>query len=309
MTDRSELLGRGAGLGILTALVAFVVFWLSYSAKAPASEVAPEVAESGLERFRTDAFYLPDDPLLGFVEIPAGPFVMGSDPRLDEMAFENERWSGESFQGRPDLDTYYIGRYEVTAAQFRAFVRATAYAADPESLRGAPDHPVSYVSWTDAVAYARWLDGKLRELSRMPDLIRRRLEAGWHVGLPDEAQWEKAARGTDGRVFPWGNTPDRARANFASSGTTSVGSFPCVECVFPIADMSGNVWELTRSPYQPYPFDPDGDWRNPDADALLAMRGGSFQDAENNVRAAVRGGVDPGARRAFIGFRLAIAMD
>lgn len=310
MTERA-LLSRGVGLAALTALVVFVVLWLSYAGKPAAEEAAPEVAsgESGLERFRADAFYLPDDPLFGFVEVPAGRFLMGSDPGVDTMAFENERWSAESFQGRLDLPAYYIGRYEVTGAQFRAFVRATDYAADPESLRGAADHPVTYVSWTDAVAYAGWLDGKLRELSETPDSIRRRLEAGWHVGLPGEAQWEKAARGTDGRIYPWGNAPGRAQANFGGRDTTPVGSFPCAGCAFPLDDMAGNVWELTRSPYQSYPFDPDGGWRDLDADALLVMRGGSFQDAENNVRAGVRGGVDPGARRAFIGFRLVISSD
>ena len=70
--------------------------------------------------------------------------------------------------------------------------------------------------------------------------------------------------------------------------------------------MSGNVWEWTRSPYQPYPFDPSDDRRELQADALWVMRGGSFADAERNVRTAIRGGADPGARRAFIGFRVVI---
>jgi formylglycine-generating enzyme required for sulfatase activity len=70
--------------------------------------------------------------------------------------------------------------------------------------------------------------------------------------------------------------------------------------------MSGNVWELTRSPYQPYPYDLEDDKDNLDLDALWVMRGGHFGDSERNVRAAIRGGVDPGARRPFIGFRLAI---
>jgi formylglycine-generating enzyme required for sulfatase activity len=71
--------------------------------------------------------------------------------------------------------------------------------------------------------------------------------------------------------------------------------------------MSGNVWEWTRSPYQPYPFDTGNDRDGLDADALWVMRGGSFADAERNVRAATRGGGDPGVRRPFIGFRVAIS--
>jgi hypothetical protein len=86
-----------------------------------------------------------------------------------------------------------------------------------------------------------------------------------------------------------------------------VGSFDCPECAFGLSDMSGNLWELTRSLYQPYPYDPGDDPEDLLADALWVMRGGHFADPENNVRAAVRGGVDPGARRPFIGFRVALS--
>jgi formylglycine-generating enzyme required for sulfatase activity len=225
------------------------------------------------------------------------------------MAFENERWSLDRLQGRVDLAGYYIGRYEVTVAQFRVFVEATGHAADPRSLTGPPDHPVSFVSWVDALAYARWLERALMASPATPASLGRALRGGWHVNLPDEAQWEKAARGTDGRIFPWGNAPDASCANFGNSAAMPVGSLQGSECVLAIDDMSGNVWELTRSAWQPYPFDPDDDWDDPDGDALVVMRGGSFQDAANTVRTAVRGGADPGARRAFIGFRLVLSQD
>ena len=101
--------------------------------------------------------------------------------------------------------------------------------------------------------------------------------------------------------------PDRERANYAGTGTMPVGSFDCAECPYGLADMSGNAWEWTRSPFQPLPYDEADDRENLEADALWVMRGGSFADPEELVRAALRGGADPGVRRPFIGFRLAIS--
>jgi len=258
--------------------------------------------------FRADAWFLPDEPLLGFVEIPEGPFVMGSDPAADPLAFDIERWSPSSAQGTVDLPTYYIGRYEVTVAQYLAFVRAAAYrVVDPSALRGEARLPVTGVAWTDALAYARWLGETLGSWNDAPPELARLLSEGWRVQLPTEAEWEKAARGTDGRIWPWGNEPRRDRANYGTRAPVPVGSFDCPECPYGVADMAGNVWEWTRSPYQPYPFDPTGTRIDLEAEALWVMRGGSFSDGEQNVRAAVRGGADPGARRPFIGFRIALS--
>lgn len=264
-----------------------------------------------LDGFRSDAWFLPDDPELGFVDVPAGPFTMGSDPAVDPRAFENERWSRDRTQGTVDLRAFAIGRYEVTVAQFRAFADDAGVSVDREALRGAPDHPVGSVSWPDALSYCRWLEATLRAWPGTPPLLRERLDAGWRVTLPTEAQWEKAARGTDGRIYPWGNGEPRGRASFraarpgggAAAGPTPVGTYDCPECPFGLRDMSGNVWELTRSPYQPYPYGEE-DASNLDADALFVMRGGSFVDPAANVRAAIRGGADPGVRRPFIGFRV-----
>lgn len=257
---------------------------------------------------RADAWFLPDEPLLGFVEIPAGPFTMGSDPTRDRLAFDIERWSPTSGQGTVELPAYYVGRYEVTVAQFAAFVRATGYrVVDESALRGDWREPVTGVAWTDAIAYARWLEAALRSWDGAPPELAARLAEGWQVRLPSEAQWEKAARGADARIWPWGNEPRRDRANFGGRGPAPVGSFDCPECPYGLADMAGNVWEWTRSPYQPYPFDPSGSRVDLEAEALWVMRGGSFSDGEQNVRAAVRGGADPGARRPFIGFRVVIS--
>ncbi len=269
--------------------------------------LVPIAAPDDLDGFRSDAWFLPDDALLGFVEIPAGPFRMGSDPAVDALAFENERWNDARAQGSLDLPAFFLGRFEVTVAQFRAFVDATGFGTDDAALWGPPTHPVTSVSWPDALAYCRWLDATLRDWRDTPPPLGRLLRDGWRVSLPSEAQWEKAARGTDGRVYPWGNTPRRDGANYSGSGTRAVGAAPCPACAFGLADMGGNVWEWTRSPYQPYPYDETNDRADLGVDALWVMRGGSYADSAQNVRAAVRGGGDPGARRPFMGFRIAIS--
>ncbi len=298
---------------VLTALILFVAVWL-YSQRsqsvppAEAGRGAPPMADAAaLSGFRSDAWFLPDEELLGFVEIPAGPFLIGSDTAIDALAFDNERWADARAQGDVDLPAFYIGRYEVTVAQFTAFVEVTGFRVDPQALRGPPDHPVVAVSWPDALAYCRWLETTLREWPQTPPRLSELLRDGWQVSLPSEVEWEKAARGTDGRIYPWGNEPRRDRANYEGERTTRVGSFDCPECPFDLSDMSGNVWELTRSPYQSYPYDPTDDREDLEADALWVMRGGSFGDPESNVRAAIRGGADPGARRSFIGFRVVIS--
>ncbi len=256
--------------------------------------------------FRPDLWSLPGDALLGFVEIPAGQFQMGSNPLIDPLAFENERWSEAQRQGSPDIPAFYMGRYEVTIAQFKAFAEEANYRVDPQALTGSPDNPVAFVSWTDALAYTRWLNTVLQASDNTPLELTQLLRNGWHISLPDEAQWEKAARGTDGRIYPWGNQPRKDRANYGSTSVVAVGSFRCPECPYGLKDMSGNVWEWTRSPYQPLPFNTDDDRESLPEDALWIMRGGAFSDDANNIRAAVRGGADPGARREFIGFRVAI---
>jgi formylglycine-generating enzyme required for sulfatase activity len=96
-------------------------------------------------------------------------------------------------------------------------------------------------------------------------------------------------------------------ANYGRTATSPVASFACHECAFGLADMSGNVWEWTSSPFQPYPYNPADDRVSLDQDALWVIRGGGFADDPRLIRTTVRGGADPGARRPFIGFRAVVA--
>ena len=243
-----------------------------------------------------------------FVEIPAGPFTMGADRARDPLAFDNERWSPAQAEGTVDVPAFYIARREVTIGEFTAFARAGTWPVDPRALQGDAGHPVAFVSWTDALAYCRWLEASLKHGASTPPRVAQALKAGWHVTLPTEAQWEKAARGTDRRRYPWGDEPRRDRANFGAAATVPAGQLACPECAHGLSDMAGNVWEWTRSPLQPYPYDERDDRANLDADALWVMRGGGFADNPQLIRTTTRGAAEPGARRAFIGFRVVLSL-
>jgi formylglycine-generating enzyme required for sulfatase activity len=304
---------KGTGVGV-AALGLVAAVWLSLELSRRASDggagpSAPAPTDFGeLRGFRSDAWYLPDEELLGFVEVQGGPFTMGSDPAQDPLAFDIERWSQEVAQGTVHVPTFYIQRYETTVSQFSAFVAATSYrGADPEALSGLPTGPVTSVAWTDALAYTRWLEDVLELWPEAPPLLRRLLDEGWRVGLPSEAEWEKAARGLDGRIFPWGDSFSVDRVALGGASPRRVGSIECPECPYGLADMAGNVWEWTRTPYQSYPLDESTTRIDLDSDALFVMRGGSFGDPPRQLRAANRGRADPGARRPFIGFRVVIS--
>ncbi len=168
------------------------------------------------------------------VLIPAGPFIRGTDHRLPD----------EGPQHVVDLPAFWIDRYEVTNLQYKKFIDATGRRS-PKHFRnrtfpeGKADHPVTYVSWDDAKAYCEWAGKR----------------------LPTDAEWEKAARGTDGREYPWGDEFDIEKANmplrWAELGqfgdTTPVGAFEGGVSPYGVYDMTGNVWEWTASWYQPYP--------------------------------------------------------
>ncbi|MFP4391130.1 MAG: formylglycine-generating enzyme family protein, partial [Desulfococcaceae bacterium] len=298
--------------------------WLRTGMEADQILKPPERNEAGTAlnwvgdpRFREDFHFLPDDDLFGFVHVPGGPFPMGSDEAKDEMADDDE-----TPQHEVNLPDFYIARFPVTVAQFRAYVDATGERPkDEDSLKGPDNHPVVYVSWHEAMAYCRWLQTVL-ETSKTVVLepIRERLTAGWRVRLPTEAEWERAARGTDGRVFPWGKEADPNRANYDDSkigGTSAVGCFPGGKTPAGCRDMSGNVWEWTVSlwgkdiskPDFTYPYRHDEKWNNETAgdDTARVVRGGAFLNIGVSVRCATRGRFYPDVRLRLNGFRFCVA--
>ena len=246
-----------------------------------------------------------------WVAIPAGPFLMGSDPQRDPDAQSNEQP-----QHRVHLDAYRISRTPVTVAQFAAFVDATGYVTTAEQagsawnydggkwteIKGAfwrrprgpqsdvskkGNHPVTCVSWNDAVAFCRWAD----------------------VRLPTEAEWEKAARGVDGRLYPWGNTPpDKSRCNFDENvgDTTPVDAYPAGASPFGVLDMAGNVWEWCSDWYDEKAYQ-QKERRNPTGPASgidRVLRGGSWYYYAKLVRCAYRGRSSPINRLDLRGFRV-----
>ncbi|MCP4539005.1 MAG: SUMF1/EgtB/PvdO family nonheme iron enzyme [Chloroflexi bacterium] len=223
--------------------------------------------------------------------VPSGPFPMGSDKEKDAQAHDNELPQHEV-----TLPRYWIGRYPVTVAQFRAFIEDSGYKLeDSESLDGQDDHPVVKVTWYDAVAFCRWISEK----------------TGLTVMLPSEAEWEKAARGTDERIYPWGDRFDKNKCNVHESGiqgTTPVGKYsPAGDSPYGCADMAGNVWEWTRSLFQEYPYQAnDGreDMASPDRQVV---RGGKLAYGQWGVRCASRYHSYPYYRYYDHGFRVVVA--
>ncbi|MGD9093809.1 MAG: SUMF1/EgtB/PvdO family nonheme iron enzyme, partial [Anaerolineales bacterium] len=234
------------------------------------------LAELGDPRFDSTKWFLPDDPLLGFVEIPAGSFLMGTD--LTEDEFDNLR---EKPIHQVDLPKYYISRYPVTVAQFRAFVEDSGYKPRSEdSLSGHPNHPVVYASWHDAVEYCKWLTDKLKNWHETPTLIAELLNTdGWQISLPTEAEWEKAARGQKGSIYPWGDVFDTDKANVGEigiAGTSTVGCFSEGASEYGILDVSGNVWEWCSSLYRSYPYLYNDGRENMVVNGHRVVRGGSY---------------------------------
>jgi len=226
--------------------------------------------------------------------IPAGEFLMGSDPIVDKDAMDNEQPQHTLY-----LPDYYMARAPVTNAQYAAFVEATGHRQpkhwkDRKPPSGKEDHPVVYVSWYDAVAYCDWL----AEVTGKP------------YRLPSEAEWEKGARGSDGRIYPWGDLWDAEWCNGGEGGegdTTPVGAYPEGASPYGLLDMAGNVWEFTRSVFKNYPYDPEDGREDPEAEGHRVIRGGAFPSGRRVVRCAGRNRfVRCAARVGDVGFRVVV---
>jgi formylglycine-generating enzyme required for sulfatase activity len=224
--------------------------------------------------------------------VAAGSFLMGSDPTRDKQAGGDEQP-----QHTLTLPAYAIARFPVTVAEYTCFLSSGR--TPPKSWlqqRSNPDHAVEFVSWQDAVAYAAWL----AQVSGDP----------WR--LTTEAEWEKAARGTDGRLYPWGDQwgETRARANKWFGGAAAIGSYPSGASPYGVQDLAGNVWEWTSSLKMPYPYNESDGRENPTAPGDRVLRGGSWYSPLSFVRAAYRFGssrTDVERSGAGFGFRLVLA--
>jgi formylglycine-generating enzyme required for sulfatase activity len=225
------------------------------------------------------------------VTIPAGPFIRGT--RAGGYNEQPERII--------ELDAFKIDRFEVTNHQYREFVAATGHrkAAPPSryaknlSKMSGPNQPVTYVSWEDADAYCRW-KGKR---------------------LPTEAEWEKAMRGADGRLLPWGNSLDLLAANFGSvndgfEATAPVASFARDRSPFGVYDGAGNVMEWVADWYGEDAYqDPTlKNPRGPQHGTYKVLRGGGYTSTGNDIRITNRSRMVPDFRDETIGFRCAASV-
>ncbi|WIG58596.1 MAG: GldJ [Ktedonobacterales bacterium] len=230
--------------------------------------------------------------------VPNGVFIMGSDTSKDPQADDNE-----TPQYLVEVGPFALGQHPITVAEYACAVRTSAVRM-PSELAGVSwqkqlariDHPVVCVSWQDAVAYLRWLAG----VTDQP----------WR--LPTEAEWEEAARGADGRIYPWGDTFDKNRCNTSGSGiwtTTPVGRYPNSASPYGAQDMAGNVSEWTSSLFEPYPYNKADGREDQKSTATRVLRGGSWYDVSWGARAAFRDGSGPDYCNNDWGFRPAWAAD
>ena len=243
------------------------------------------------------------------IEVPAGEFLMGtSDDNIkllqlkeSDWAYEwsdNELFAAEQPQHRVSLPAYEISKYLVTNGDYHIFTSDGAYRL-PRDWTGftyradTENHPVVGVSKVDADMYIAWLNQK----------------TGMNFRLPTEAEWERAARGNDGRIYPWGNTFDPWRCNTAESvkkGTTPVGFYsPSGDSICGAVDTVGNVWEWTQSPFVPYPYNPDAVIDQTTSRGRYVVRGGAWYYTRKMARCAAREGIVANYLSPSIGFRLA----
>jgi formylglycine-generating enzyme required for sulfatase activity len=230
------------------------------------------------------------------VHIPSGWFLRGSQEE-DKKAAPSEKPQHSIY-----LSEYWIGKYPVTNAQYAAFAEAARHRVPDHWKEGHPpegqeSHPVVNVSWWDALAYCRWL----AEVTGKP------------YRLPTEAQWEKAARGTDGRIYPWGSKWDSRVSNTHEGGkkrTTLVGAYsPAGDSPYGCADMAGNVLEWVADWYKDDYYTRSSATQNPYGPASgpsKVLRGGSWSSSREDARCATRLASSQKTTNSEVGFRCAL---
>jgi formylglycine-generating enzyme required for sulfatase activity len=219
------------------------------------------------------------------VYVPAGEFVMGRD---------TSQFADERPAHNVSLEGFWIDQTEVTNAMYAQCVNAgqcnLPRETDNFSNTGYSNHPVAYVSWDDASYYCSWA-------------LRR---------LPTEAEWEKAARGTDAILYPWGNeAPSSALLNYNQEirETTEVRKYPEGISPYGAYDMAGNVWEWVSSLYLSYPYDSNDGRENLDSLDARVHRGGSFYDDNSFLYSARRDKGSPDFVSFNLGFRCALSAE
>ncbi|MBI5197073.1 MAG: formylglycine-generating enzyme family protein [Nitrospirae bacterium] len=235
----------------------------------------------------------------GMIFVPSGPFILGSDKedkekRAVEFGSIKPWYLDEHPQQKIVVQAFYIDQYEVTNAQYLRFIQTTEYFPPTEWDNGVlppgrESYPVTGVTWYDTGHYCQWLGKR----------------------LPTEMEWEKAARGTDGREFPWGNTFDKKKAQTGYADVKDavpVGSFEAGKSPYGIYDMAGNTWEWTQDWYQAYPNSSYTDARF--GEKFKVIRGGGWGGIghyalEMYYRSAYRFFADPRASFNDVGFRCA----
>ncbi len=229
--------------------------------------------------------------------IPAGEFQMGCNDVADPQC-----GADESPSHRVYLDAYYIDKHDVTVAEYRDCVTTGGCkqpASSGECNWGKPDretHPINCVDWNGALTYCTW--------------ARKR--------LPTEAEWEKAARGTDGRVYPWGNAMPSCDYAVLQEGWKGCGigtawpvcSKPSGNSPYGLCDMAGNVGQWVKDWYEDgyYKTSPERNPQGPDYGYVVGVRGGSWADNPSALRSSGRNGSGPGDVLETVGFRCAVTV-
>ncbi|MEL6406696.1 MAG: SUMF1/EgtB/PvdO family nonheme iron enzyme [Chloroflexota bacterium] len=228
-------------------------------------------------------------------EVPAGEFLFGT------------------MQTRLTIPDFAIAKYPTTYSQYQVFVDAPdglgnarwweGFSQDESDLRDQEwkidNHPRERVNWYDALGFCRWLSWKLGGGYEIEDVN------SWLIRLPSEFEWEKAARGTDGRIYPYGNEFDETRSNTFESGvakTTDVMTYSQGVSPYGVFDMSGNLWEWCFSSLNNPRLDPMNEEIK--SDVIRCLRGGSFSLKRTESRVDSRYGNRPSVARSSFGFRI-----